>query len=129
MATRKDIKHFRELRRTLYITCLVHICTSYLKKMKGWTKSYFTLFLKLNDHPTRCFNFGLIRIHPNGCMFELNFLNSNLKQNPSRNENKYDEAFILALKFPVVTQFVDILTGQDREVSLVNKERKYLCSF
>ena len=27
--------------------------------MKGRTKSHFTFFLKLNDHPTRCFNFGL----------------------------------------------------------------------
>ena len=38
-----------------------------------WTKSYFTFFLKLNDQPTRCFNFGLSRFYPNGCMFELNF--------------------------------------------------------
>ena len=43
------------------------------KKIKGRTKSYFTFFLKLNDHPTRCFNFGLSRIHPIRCMFELNF--------------------------------------------------------
>ena len=51
----------------------MYLCTLYLKKLKGRTKSYFTFFLKLNDHPTRCFNFGLSRIHPNGCMFEFNF--------------------------------------------------------
>ena len=41
--------------------------------MKGRTKSYVTFFLILNDHPTRCFNFGLSRIHAIGCMFEFNF--------------------------------------------------------
>ena len=56
-----------------YAACLVHMCTLYLKKLKGRTESHFTFFLKLNDHPTWCFNFGLSRIHPNGCMFELNF--------------------------------------------------------
>ena len=50
----------------IYVLCI-------LKKMKGRKKSYFTLFLNLNDHPTRCLNFGLSRTHPNGCMFELNF--------------------------------------------------------
>ena len=51
----------------------VVICTLYLKKCKGLTKSYFIFLLKLNDHPTRSFSFGLNRIHLNGCMFELNF--------------------------------------------------------
>ena len=69
----KGHERFRELRRTPYIKCLIHVCTLYFKKLKGWTKSYFIFFLKLNDHPTRCFNFGLGRIHPNGCMFEFNF--------------------------------------------------------
>ena len=65
MATKKCInkQYFRELRRTTYITCLVHICTLYLKKMKGRTKLYFTFFLKLNDHPTWCFNFELIKLN------------------------------------------------------------------
>ena len=41
-------------------------------KMKVRTESYSIFFLKLNDHPTRCFNLGFIsRIHPNGCMFEV----------------------------------------------------------
>ena len=49
-----------------------HIRTLNSKKLKDWTESYFILFLTLNDHQTRCFNFGLRRIHPNGCKFELN---------------------------------------------------------
>ena len=61
----------------IYVLCI--------KKMKGQTKSYFTFFLKYNDHPTRCFNFGFGRIHPNGCIFKFNFQNSNLKQIPSKN--------------------------------------------
>ena len=59
--------------------------TLYLKKLKGRTKSYFTFFLKINDHPTRRFNFVFSRIHPNGCMFELSLKNSNLNQNPFKN--------------------------------------------
>ena len=35
--------------------------------MKIRTESYFILFQKLNDHSTRCLNFGLRRIHPNDC--------------------------------------------------------------
>ena len=47
-----------------------HICTLNYEKQKGQTESYFIMFLKLNDHPIRCFNFGLRRIYPNGCNFE-----------------------------------------------------------
>ena len=36
-----------------------HICTLNYKKLKGRTESYFIFFLKLDDHLTRCFNFGL----------------------------------------------------------------------
>ena len=50
----------------IYVLCI-------LNKMEGRTKSYFTFFLKLNDHPTRCFSFGMSRIHPNDCMFEFDF--------------------------------------------------------
>ena len=39
------------------------------KKMKGRTESFIKSFLKLNDHPTRRFNFGLRRVHPNGGKF------------------------------------------------------------
>ena len=60
-----------------YMPCSC-MCTLYLKNSKGRTKSYFTLFLKLNDHPTRSFNFGF----PNGSMFELNFLKFKSKTNP-----------------------------------------------
>ena len=35
-------------------------------------------------------------------MFELNWKKYNLKQNPSKNQNIYDEGFILVFKFPVV---------------------------
>ena len=34
-----------------------HVCTLSSKKLKGRTESYFILFLKLNHHPKRCFNF------------------------------------------------------------------------
>ena len=76
MATRKGINisgNYAAPHNILPGTCFVHICTLYLKKLKGRTKSYFIFFLKLNDHPTRCFNFGLRRIHPSSCMFEFNF--------------------------------------------------------
>ena len=42
------------------------------KKLKGRAESYFILFLKINDHPTRCFNFGLRGIYPNDWKFDLN---------------------------------------------------------
>ena len=48
------------------------LCTLDSNKSKGRTKSYYILFFKLNGHPTGCFNFGLSRIHSNGCKFELN---------------------------------------------------------
>ena len=48
-----------------------HTYTSNFKKLKGRTESYFVLFLTLNDHQTRCFNFELRRIYPNGCKSEL----------------------------------------------------------
>ena len=59
---------------TLYTLNCMPISYIYfvLKKMKFRTESYFILFLKINHHPTRCYNFGLRRIHPNGCKFELN---------------------------------------------------------
>ena len=39
------------------------------KKLKGRTELYF--ILKLSGHQTRCFSFGLRRIHPNGLKFEF----------------------------------------------------------
>ena len=62
-----------------------HICTLNSIKLKSRTKPYFILFLKINDHPTRCFNFGLRRVHPTDCKFELNFKKSNLRQIPFKN--------------------------------------------
>ena len=49
-----------------------HIYTLNSNKLKGRVEPYFILCLKLNDHPTRCFNFGLRRIRPNACKFEPN---------------------------------------------------------
>ena len=74
MATRKGI-HVSGNYAAPHIlnTLFIFICTLYFLKMKGRTKSYFTFFLKLNDHPTRCFNFGLSRIHPNSFTFKFNF--------------------------------------------------------
>ena len=50
-----------------------HVCIWNSKKLKDRTESCFILFLKLNDHPIRCCNFELRRIHPNDCKFELSF--------------------------------------------------------
>ena len=72
MATRKGI-HISGNHAAPHILYALFIYDFYFKNLKGRTKSYFTFFLKLDDHPTRCFNFGLSRTHPNGCMFELNF--------------------------------------------------------
>ena len=44
-----------------------------LKSCKVQTESYFISFQKLNNYPTRCFNFVLDRVHPKGFKFELNF--------------------------------------------------------
>ena len=58
--------------RALHIYAFSYtVCTLYSKKLKGQTKSYFILFLELNDHPTRCFYFGLRQILPNSCKFEM----------------------------------------------------------
>ena len=78
MASRKGIHisrhHVVSINASSYYMYF-QICTLNSKKVKGRTESrYFMLFLKLNNHTTRCFNFGLLRrIHPNGCKFELNF--------------------------------------------------------
>ena len=56
MATRKGINISRHCIVSINAICLFYICTyMYYKKLKGRTESYFSLFLKLNDHPTRCF--------------------------------------------------------------------------
>ena len=75
MATRKgiNISEIYAAPHILHALLIIELYTLYLKKFKGRTKSYFILYLKINDHPTRRFNFGLSRIHLNGCMFELNF--------------------------------------------------------
>ena len=73
MATRKSINISGNYTAT-HILHTLFMYVLYIKKnMKSRTKSYSTLFLKLNDHPIRCFNFGLSRTHPNGCMFEVIF--------------------------------------------------------
>ena len=70
MATKKGI----QISGHYVVSINAVICTWYSNKMKGRTESYFILlFLILNDHPVRCFVFGLRRIHLNGCKFELNF--------------------------------------------------------
>ena len=72
MVSRKGInisRHYVISVNTMYF----HICSLNSKIMKGRAESYFILFLKINDHPTRCFNFGLRRIYPNGCKLDLIF--------------------------------------------------------
>ena len=73
MATRKGIHISGNYAAPHTLNALFIYVLRILKKMKDRTKSYFTFVLKLNDHLPRCFNFGLSRIYPNGCMFELNF--------------------------------------------------------
>ena len=53
------------------------------KKLKGRAESNFMLFLKINDHPTRCFNFGLRGIYPNDWKFDLNLRKNKSKTNTS----------------------------------------------
>ena len=79
MARRKGIKNSGKS------ICLFYICTLNYKNLKSWTESYFILFVKLKDHPTQNFNFGLRRIDPNGCKFELVCFVFKLRQNPSKN--------------------------------------------
>ena len=82
MATRKS-KNISGNYAALHIlnALFIYVLRIY-KKIKDRTKSYFTFFLKLNDHQTRCFNFGLSRIHPNDCMLELNFQKFKSKTKP-----------------------------------------------
>ena len=39
-----------------------------------------------------------------------------MKKAVRKKNNKYDQGFILAFKFPAVTQFADVLTGQQRHI-------------
>ena len=72
MATKKGIQFSGHYVISIDTICLsIYICTLYSKKLKGRTKSYFILFLKLNDDPTRCFSSRSRRVYPNGCNFEL----------------------------------------------------------
>ena len=83
MATGKGIHIFENyVVHHKFYTFIIYVCTLYSKKLKGRTEWYFILFLKLNDYPTRCFDFGLRRIHPNGSMFELNFYKFKSKTKP-----------------------------------------------
>ena len=50
----------------------IYKCAFNSKTIKGRTESYFIYSLNLNDHSTRCFNFGSRLIHSNACKFELN---------------------------------------------------------
>ena len=73
MATRKGINISGNYAAPHVLQALfIYVLCIFFKSKLG-QKSFFTFFLKLNDYPTRCFNFGLSRIHPNGCAFELNF--------------------------------------------------------
>ena len=68
MASRKGINisghYVVSINATRYAFSYMHF--EFLKN-KGRTERYFILFLTLNDHQTRCFNFGLRRLYRNGC--------------------------------------------------------------
>ena len=68
MATRKGINISGHYAISINDICLF-IYVLCIKKKKDRTESYFILLLKLNDNPIRYFNFGLRRIHLNGCQF------------------------------------------------------------
>ena len=57
MATRKGIKHFQELQRTPYITCLIHRCTLYLKKNERSDKIVFYIIFKSSRPSDAVFQF------------------------------------------------------------------------
>ena len=73
MATRKGINICGNY-AALHILHALFIYVLCIKKNERSERIVFYIRFKLNDHPTRCFYFGLLsRIHPNGCIFELNF--------------------------------------------------------
>ena len=83
MATRKGINIYETYvaYHKLYAFFIYYLvlCTLYSKKLKGRTEAYSYCLLNSTTirahHPTRCFNFGLLRrIHPNGCKFDLFFI-------------------------------------------------------
>ena len=63
---------FQDNSASRYVKIPFHTCTLNSKKLKDRIESYFILFSKLYDHLTRCSDFGLRQIHPNGCNFDLN---------------------------------------------------------
>ena len=70
MASRKGIEISRH--HVVLISAMhFRICILNSKKMKIEQNRTLYSFLKLNDHQTRYFNFGLRRIHPSGCKSEL----------------------------------------------------------
>ena len=79
MATRKGIHIFGNY----VVQHKLYVFFTYI--LYSRTEAYFIMFLRLNDHPARCFSFGLRRIHPYGCKFEMNKKKSSLKQNPFKN--------------------------------------------
>ena len=62
MVTRKGINIFGQY--VVSIKAICHFIYVFKKKMKCRTESCFILFLKLNGHPTRCFNFGYVDFIP-----------------------------------------------------------------
>ena len=82
-------------RRSVALWCSTTPCTwslgiflkspTRLDRAKRFFLFFFMISEMISKHSRRRVNFGLGRIHPNGCMFELFFLNSNLKHNPSKN--------------------------------------------
>ena len=52
-------------------------------KFERSNRIVFMLFGKFNDYQTLCFNFGLRRVHPNDCKFDLNGNKSKSKTKPS----------------------------------------------
>ena len=72
MATRKGIRNSRNyvVHPRLYAFFIYVLC---ILKNRNFGQIVFYIALELNDYPTRCLNFGLRRIHPNGCKFVFFF--------------------------------------------------------
>ena len=67
MATRKGINisgSYVVPHKLYWSMSFSYMYTLYSKKLKGWTKLCFILFLKLNDHPTRFLISGYVEFIP-----------------------------------------------------------------
>ena len=73
MATRKRINISGNYAVPHILNALFTYVLYIVKKIERSDKIVFYILFKNQRPSDTCFNFGLSRIHPNGCMFELKF--------------------------------------------------------